>query len=161
MTMLTATKIIRLLKLKPHPEGGWFVETFRDPAGTKGRAHSTAIYFLLKKGEASAWHRVDVAEVWHWHAGAPLKLQIAKTIAKPKAHILGNDLAKGQRPQIVVPAGHWQCARPLGEFTLVGCTVAPGFLFEKFELATSSEAPLPKPARSRATRRAPRNRVRD
>jgi hypothetical protein len=132
--MLNAAKIIRLLKLKPHPEGGWFAETFRDPASNRGRAPSTAIYFLLKKGEASRWHRIDAAEVWHWYAGAPLQLQIAKTVAKPKAHILGDDLSKGQRPQIVVPAHHWQCAHTLGAFTLVGCTVAPGFLFEKFEL---------------------------
>ena len=129
-----AAKIIRRLKLQPHPEGGWFAETFRDPSGHKGRTHSTAIYFLLKKGEASAWHRVDAAEVWHWYAGAPLQLQIAKNIAQPKSHILGNDLTKKQRPQIIVPAQHWQCARSLGDFTLVGCTVAPGFLFEKFEL---------------------------
>lgn len=159
--MLKAAEIIRLLKLKPHPEGGWFAETFRDPAGTKTRAHSTAIYFLLKKGEASAWHRVDAAEVWHWYAGAPLELKIAKTIAKSKAHRLGNDLKKGERPQIVVPARHWQRARSLGDFTLVGCTVAPGFLFETFELAISSEEPSQEPARSRAKRRGPRNRVRD
>jgi predicted cupin superfamily sugar epimerase len=130
-----AAKIIRRLKLTRHPEGGWFRETFRDPGSMRGRAHSTAIYFLLKKGEASRWHRVDAAEVWHWYAGAPLQLQIGKTIAKPKTHVLGNDLAKGQCPQIVVPAHHWQCACSLGDFTLVGCTVAPGFLFEKFELA--------------------------
>lgn len=159
--MLTAANIIRLLKLKPHPEGGWFAETFRDGAGHKTRAHSTAIYFLLRKGEASAWHRVDAAEVWHFYAGAPLELKIAKTIAKPQTKVLGNDLEKGERPQIVVPARHWQCARSLGDFTLVGCTVAPGFLFETFELATSSEAPSPKPARSRAKRRGPRSRVRD
>jgi hypothetical protein len=159
--MSDAGRIIRLLKLKPHPEGGWFVETFRDTAAKRGRAHSTAIYFLLKKGEASAWHRVDAAEVWHWYAGAPLELRIAKTIAKPKTHILGADLARHQRPQIVVPAHHLQCARSLGAFTLAGCTVSPGFLFEKFELATSSEAPSPKPARLRATKRGPHSRVRD
>ena len=129
-----AAKIIRRLKLKPHPEGGWFAETFRDASGPKGRSYSTAIYFLLRKGEASHWHRVDAAEVWHWYAGGPLELKIAKTIARAKPHILGNDLANKQRPQIVVPALHWQCARSLGDFTLVGCTVAPGFLFEKFEL---------------------------
>jgi uncharacterized protein len=159
--MDSAAKIVRLLKLKPHPEGGWFAETFRDPEGTRRRAHSTAIYFLLKKGETSAWHRVDAAEVWHWYAGAPLELQIAKNIAKPKTHILGNALAKAQRPQIVVPAGHWQCARSLGAFTLVGCTVAPGFLFEKFELATSSETLFPKHGQSRATRRGRHSRARD
>ena len=158
--MLKADEIIRRLKLKPHPEGGWFAETFRDPAKIKGRAHSTAIYFLLKKGEASAWHRIDAAEVWHFYAGAPLELKIAKTIARPKTRILGNNLKKGERPQIVVPAHRWQCARTLGDFTLVGCTVAPGFLFETFELATSSAEPSPKPARLRARKRGLRNRVR-
>jgi predicted cupin superfamily sugar epimerase len=161
MTMKSADAIIRLLKLKPHPEGGWFRETFRDPASHRGRAHSTAIYFLLKKGEASRWHRVDAVEVWHWYAGAPLELKTAKTIAKPKTHIFGNDLLKAQRPQIVVPANQWQCARTLGDFTLVGCTVAPGFLFEKFELAISSETLFPKRVRSRATTRGLHNRVRD
>jgi predicted cupin superfamily sugar epimerase len=159
--MESAAKIIRRLKLKPHPEGGWFRETFRDPSHTKGRTHSTAIYFLLKKGEASRWHRVDAAEVWHWYAGAPLQLQIGKTIAKPKTHILGNDLAKDHRPQIVVPSHYWQCARSLGDFTLVGCTVAPGFLFEKFELANVAETPSPTRARLRAKRRGRHSRVRD
>jgi predicted cupin superfamily sugar epimerase len=99
--MIAAARIIRLLKLKPHPEGGYFRETFRD--SRSGRAHSTAIYFLLKKGQASRWHRVDAAEVWHWYGGAPLELLIAKDHKRPKRHVLGNDLAKGERPQIVVP----------------------------------------------------------
>jgi uncharacterized protein len=162
--MSDADKLIRLLKLKRHPEGGWFRETFRDPDGHRGRAHSTAIYFLLKKGEASRWHRVDAAEIWHWYAGAPLELQIGKTIAKPKWHILGTNLARGERPQIVVPANAWQCARSLGDYTLVGCTVAPGFLFEKFELAselTSSGKPNSARAQSPAKRRVPRSRARD
>ena len=152
--MSQANELIRRLKLKPHPEGGWFRETFRDPRTVRGRSCSTAIYFLLKAGEASAWHRIDAVEVWHWYAGAPLALETGKSVAKPKRHILGNDLAKDQRPQIVVPAGHWQCARSLGAYTLVGCTVAPGFLFEKFELAaiTASGKPYPAPARSPATR---------
>ncbi len=122
-----ATRIIRHLHLQPHPEGGWFRETFRD-AGA--RAHSTAIYFLLRAGEVSHWHRIDAAEVWHWYRGAPLELRIQKT-----AHILGNDLEAGHHPQWVVPPGAWQSARTLGAFTLVGCTVAPGFAFSAFELA--------------------------
>jgi len=163
--MTNADRIIRVLKLQPHPEGGYFRETFRDTVRLGGkRAHSTAIYFLLKKGQASRWHRVDAAEVWHWYGGAPLELLIGKTRAKFKRHVLGGDLAKGQRPQIVVPAGHWQAARSLGACTLVGCTVAPGFLFEKFELAELPNAwKKPRPARgkSRATMRGLRSRGSD
>ena len=160
--MTDADRIIRRLKLKPHPEGGWFRETFRD-AGNK-RAHSTAIYFLLKKGQVSHWHRVDAAEVWHWYGGAPLELLIGKSRSRPTRSVLGNDLAKAERPQIVVPAGHWQAARSLGPYTLVGCTVAPGFLFEKFELAEMPNAwgkSNSKPARSRAKTRVLRSRARD
>ena len=160
--MSDADRIIRLLKLKPHPEGGWYRETFRDPG--RKRAHSTAIYFLLAKGQASRWHRVDAAEVWHWYAGAPLELLVAKDRAKPKRHILGSDLAKGERPQLVVPPGQWQAARSLGAYTLVGCTVAPGFLFERFELGempSAWEKASPTPARSRAKTRAPHSRARD
>lgn len=160
--MIDAARIIQVLKLKPHPEGGYFRETFRDSA--PGRAHSTAIYFLLKKGQASRWHRIDTAEVWHWYGGAPLELMIAKDHKRPKRHILGNDLGKDERPQIVVPPEHWQAARSLGAYTLVGCTVAPGFLFEKFELGELPSAwrkSSPKPARSRAKKRGPHSRARD
>src|SRR5512146_1280998 len=136
--MMDADRIIRILKLKPHPEGGHFRETFRDARGK--RAHSTAIYFLLKKHQASRWHKIDAAEVWHWYGGAPLELLIGENRARPKRHLLGGDLAKGERPQIVVPAGYWQAARSSGAYTLVGCTVAPGFLFEKFELAEMPSA---------------------
>ncbi len=150
-----AKDLIRRLKLKPHPEGGWFRETFRDSGTSRGRAHSTAIYFLLRKGEASRWHRIDAAEIWHWYAGAPLELCIANDIVKPKRRVLGNRFARGEQPQIVVPAKAWQCARSLGAFTLVGCTVAPGFVFDKFELlpgdeSTSSEKPYSARERSRA-----------
>ena len=131
---MTADEIIATLGLAPHPEGGWYVQTFVDGAGEDGRARSTAIYFLLKAGEVSHWHRVDAVEIWHWHAGSPIELQIsgAKGIA---AHVLGSDLLSGQRPQVMVPAHAWQSARSLGDWTLVGCTVAPGFRFEGFELA--------------------------
>jgi uncharacterized protein len=128
--MNQADRIIKALKLKPHPEGGHYRETFRDARKT-GRAHSTAIYFLLKRGEVSRLHRVDAAEVWHFYAGAPLEL----IIGKRKRAILGTDLAKKQQPQILVPANVWQSARTLGAYTLVGCTVAPGFEFSGFELA--------------------------
>lgn len=131
-----ADAIIGLLDLAPHPEGGYFRESFRDAAaGTSGRAASTAIYFLLKQGQTSRWHRVDAAEVWHWYAGAPLDLAVAAPDALPQTVRLGSDLASGERPQAVVPAGHWQRARSLGAFTLVGCTVAPGFSFAGFEIA--------------------------
>jgi hypothetical protein len=128
-----ADKIIRRLRLKPHPEGGHYRETFRDSA-TRGRAHSTAIYFLLKRGEESRWHRIDAAEIWHFYSGAPLALSIRNN-ARSVRHILGTELAKKHKPQIVVPAHAWQCARSLGDYTLVGCTVAPGFEFDKFEIA--------------------------
>ncbi|MGQ0673706.1 MAG: cupin domain-containing protein [Hyphomicrobium sp.] len=132
----TADDVIRRLGLLPHPEGGHYRETFRDTVVRPGgRAASTAIYYLLKAGELSRWHRVDAAECWHWYAGAPLALSIAPPDGPSVTHRLGNDLAAGDRPQAVVPPGHWQQARSLGEFTLVGCTVAPGFEFAGFELA--------------------------
>ena len=135
MTGLAAADVIRLLELMPHPEGGHFRETFRDQRSDGGRAASTAIYFLLAAGDVSHWHRVDAVEVWHWHAGAPLELAIAALRDAPNRIRLGNDLDAGERPQAVVPAGHWQSAKSLGAWTLVGCTVAPGFDFAGFELA--------------------------
>ncbi len=134
--MLTAADVIRLLALEPHPEGGHFRETFRDPRRVDGRAASTAIYFLLARGERSRWHRLDAAEVWHWHAGAPLTLELAAHDRGPVDRIaLGPDLAAGQRPQAIVPERAWQAAASLGAWTLVGCTMAPGFEFAGFELA--------------------------
>ena len=131
----TAEDIIHKLGLEPHPEGGFFRETFRDPGASEGRSASTAIFFLLREGELSRWHRVDAAEVWHFYKGAPLELSIAEPTGKPEKLILGNDFTAGQLPQQVVPKGHWQQARSLGEWTLVGCTVAPGFEFSGFEMA--------------------------
>ena len=142
MRALSAAAIIRLLDLKPHPEGGHFRETFRDPGPNDGRAASTAIYFLLARGERSHWHRIDAAEVWHFYAGAPLVLEMAAAEIGPIRRMkLGPDLAMGERPQGVVPAGHWQAAESLGDWTLVGCTVAPGFEFVGFELAPPGWAP--------------------
>jgi uncharacterized protein len=145
---LTAADVIRLLDLKPHPEGGYFRETFRDARQVRdarhvdgGRAASTAIYFLLTRGERSHWHRVDAVETWHWHAGAPLKLELARPGGRIETVMLGSDLVAGDRPQAVVPARTWQAAQSLGDWTLCGCTVAPGFDFKGFELAPAHWAP--------------------
>ena len=134
--MLEADRLIALLDLKPHPEGGHYRQTFRDADGPGGRAHSTAIYFLLKSGEVSRWHRVDAAEVWHFYRGAPLELRIGKDV-----YVLGANVDEAQAPQVVVPPNTWQSARSQGDYTLVGCTVAPGFEFAHFELAPDGFAP--------------------
>jgi len=135
-----AKTIIETLGMQRHPEGGWYVETFRDGnGGTRG--HSTAIYYLLEAGERSHWHRVrDAAEVWHFYAGDPLLLRISDGTTTETV-TLGTDLAKGERPQAIVPADFWQAAEPLGRFTLVGCTVAPGFDFASFEMAAPDWEP--------------------
>jgi predicted cupin superfamily sugar epimerase len=141
MGELSAAEVIRLLDLRPHPEGGHYRETFRDPRDdADGRSLSTAIYFLLVAGERSYWHRIDAVEIWHWHAGAALALQIAGSDGVMTIR-LGADIAAGERPQAVVPAGAWQAAESLGAWTLVGCTVAPGFDFSKFELAPKDWTP--------------------
>lgn len=130
---MTAEEIIKTLGLEYHPEGGWFKETWR--AENDGRATGTCIYFLLGAGEASHWHRVDAAEIWLYHAGAPLVLSLSATGEGPaQDQLLTPDLTKGA-PQIVIPKGHWQAARSTGDWTLVSCTVSPGFQFEGFELA--------------------------
>lgn len=134
---LSAGEVVALLDLAPHPEGGWYRETFRDEPGPDGRSRATAIFFLLEANQQSAWHRVDAVEVWHYHMGAALTLSLAFEGDAAIELVLGPDLAAGQRPQIVVPAHCWQSARPFGEgaWTLVTCTVAPGFEFEGFDLA--------------------------
>jgi len=135
--------IIAILGMAAHPEGGHYAETWRAAAAADGRATGTGIYFLLRAGERSEWHRVDAAEMWHFYAGAPLELSIAPGDGHTAAtrHRLGIDLAAGERPQIVVPVGDWQAARTLGDWTLVGATVSPGFRFEGFELATPGWEP--------------------
>lgn len=133
---LAAADIIRLLGLRPHPEGGHFTETFRDFRVVNGRAVSTAIYYLLMRGERARWHRVDSAEVWHFYSGAPLILEMSTgTSGQIERITLGPDLLSGQRPQAIVPAGVWQAAESSGDWTLAGCTVAPGFEYAGFELA--------------------------
>ncbi|WP_350335510.1 cupin domain-containing protein [Coralliovum pocilloporae] len=132
---MTADDIIIALELQPHPEGGYFRETFRDEQTTDNRSCSTAIYYLLKRGEQSAWHKVDAVEIWHYYAGAPLALSLSDGTEAAIQHLLGPDLQSGQHPQVVVPRDHWQSARSTGDWTLVGCTVAPGFEFSGFEMA--------------------------
>lgn len=138
---MTPDEVIRLLQLEPHPEGGHYRETFRDSAGRGRRAHSTAVYYLLRRGERSHWHRVDAAEVWHHYAGGPLALSIAEPGRPVLTVTLGPDLAAGERPQAVVAGGAWQAAAPIGDWALVGCTVAPGFEFDRFEMAPPGWAP--------------------
>jgi len=138
--MPTAAEIIRKLDLKPHPEGGHYRETHRDAAGLDGRARSTAIYFLLARGERSHWHRIDAVEVWHYYAGAPLKLEIVDG-SKEAIVRLGPDVPAGETPQATVPARAWQAAETLGDWTLCGCTVSPGFQFEGFEMAPKGWSP--------------------
>lgn len=131
---LGANEIIRLLKMKPHPEGGHYAETWRSPG--EGRAAMTAIYYMLQADQVSAWHKVDADEAWLWHAGGPLALTVSPPAGRGASAVtLGPDLRAGQHPQAVIPAGHWQTAETLGHWTLVSCVVAPGFLFSGFTLA--------------------------
>lgn len=128
--------LIQRLGLEPHPEGGWFRETWRaEPTATGERSAGTAIYFLLRAGESSHWHRIDAAEIWHHYAGGPLRLRISLDGIGVQEHLLGPDVEQGQTPQVVVPAHAWQAAEPLDDAVLVGCTVSPGFEFAHFHLA--------------------------
>ena len=135
-SVTAAEEVIAALGLEPHPERGWFRETWREPA-------TTAIFYLLRAGERSHWHRVDATEIWHLYGGDPLELAVSADGRQVDRHVLGPDLAAGHRPQLVVPAGAWQAARPLGAWTLAGCTVAPAFQFSGFELAEPDWEPGP------------------
>ncbi|NEW95847.1 cupin domain-containing protein [Rhodopseudomonas sp. BR0G17] len=138
---LSAAEVIARLGLQPHPEGGHYRETFRDPrCDPSGRSYSTAIHFLLRAGERSHWHRIDAVEVWHYYAGAALMLEVADDDGR-RATTLGPDLGAGHLPQVIVPPRAWQAATSTGEWTLVGCTVAPGFDFAGFELASPGWEP--------------------
>jgi hypothetical protein len=138
-----AARIVEALGLQPHPEGGWYKETFRDEAAADGgRATCTAIFYLLEQGQVSAWHRVrDASEVWHHYAGGPLKLSVAPPDGPARDLVLGPDIFAGHTPQAVVPTDWWQAAEPLGAWTLVGCTVAPAFEFAAFEMAPAGWSP--------------------
>lgn len=142
---LSAADVVRLLDLEPHPEGGHFRETYRDPAtDASGRSRSTAIFFLLAAGEVSHWHKVDAVEIWHFYAGGPLALTLSPNGHDAEAHRLGLNFGAGESPQVVVPQGWWQAAETLGAWTLVGCTVAPAFDFSGFELAPPDWRPTPR-----------------
>jgi predicted cupin superfamily sugar epimerase len=133
--------VVEALGMAPHPEGGWYVERWRAPAADGERAVASAILYLLAAGERSHWHRVDAAEIWQWSGGGPLELRIAEVDdTAPRTYRLGDAIA-GDEPQVVVPAGAWQAARPLGAWALVGCIVAPAFRFEGFELAPPNWEP--------------------
>ena len=140
---MNAEEIIETLGLEPHPEGGYFAETWRHEPASGGRGSGTAIFYLLKEGQSSGWHRIDATEIWHFYAGAPLELQLQ--LQSPErghqSHRLGPNLEQGERPQLIVHPGVWQSARPCGEWTLAGCTVSPAFLFEGFELAAPGWSP--------------------
>jgi len=136
---VTAEEIIKHLGMKPHPEGGHYIETFRSPG--EGRSTGTAIYFLLKAGERSHWHKVDADEIWHFYAGAPLELSMSDDGKSVRRLRLGNDFGIGKQPQIVVPRHVWQAARSLGAWTLIGATVSPGFEFAGFEMAPQGWRP--------------------
>ena len=142
MPDLAADQIIAQLDLSPHPEGGYYRQTW--VAENEGRATGTCIYFLLKAGQASHWHAVDAVEIWHYYAGAPLTLSLAPSLDGPAIdQCLGPDLSAGELPQAIVPTGHWQKAATTGDWTLVGCTVSPGFQFAGFDLA-APEVDIPR-----------------
>ena len=137
-----AADIIARLELKPHPEGGHYRETFRDArVDADGRSRSTAIYFLLARGERSHWHRIDAVEIWHYYAGSALTLQIADDDGQCSCQARPRSSRPAKQPQAIVPPHAWQAAESNGDWTLVGCTVAPGFEFAKFELAPKDWEP--------------------
>ena len=141
---MSADEVIAYLKLEPHPEGGHYRETWRAETKNEGRAAGTAIYFLLGGDEFSHWHRVDAVEIWHFYAGSPLVITISENGCDAEAHHLGPHLKAGQKPQLIVPENAWQTAASLGAWTLVGCTVSPGFEFSGFELAPPDWRPKPR-----------------
>ncbi len=132
---MSAEEIVAALGLVPHPEGGLYLETWREASPEGRRAAGSAIYFLLQENEVSAWHRIDAAEVWHFYGGGPLELLVSDDGKRISVYRLGLDIAGGERPQVIVPPGAWQRARSMGSWTLVGCTVSPAFEFERFEVA--------------------------
>jgi len=145
VSLVKASSVVDALGLQAHPEGGWFAETWRAGAPDGGRPTGSAILYLLAAGEHSAWHRVDADEIWQYSAGDPLELRVwADGDELVTVHHLGGDVTEGSVVQVVVPAGAWQAARPLGAWTLVGCIVTPAFEYEGFELAPADwEPPAP------------------
>ncbi len=133
---MSADDIIKRLNLAPHPEGGHYRQTWSADAAEGERAAGTSILYLLAKGERSHWHHVDADEIWHFYAGAPLKLVTSEKDSGPaRKTVLGPNILAGETPQFVVPKHHWQAAHSTGDWSLVGCTVSPGFRFDGFNLA--------------------------
>ena len=147
MSTTAAATVIERFGLGAHPEGGWYAETWRADAHEGERPTASAILYLLAAGERSHWHRVDAAEIWQYSAGDPLELRVWAGDGTPVVtHSLGPGTSRGETPQVVVPAGAWQAARPLGAWTLVGCIVSPAFEFAGFELAPDGwEPPVTQP----------------
>jgi predicted cupin superfamily sugar epimerase len=151
--MADAAQLIRALGLQPHPDGGHFKEAYRAPGLAAARSAVTSIYYLLRAGERAAWHRIDAVELWHHYAGAPLKLQISEDGERVAASVLGADMVNGERPLAVVPDGAWQSAESLGDWSLVGCTVAPAFEPTSLEMAPAGWSPGKRQSSSRTTRK--------
>lgn len=138
----SVTELIRQLELQPHPEGGWYRETWRAPAPGAARASATSIYFLLEEGQRSHWHKVDASEIWLWHAGSPVVISTSPTDTGPVMDILlGGNILVGETPQHLIEPDHWQSAYASTGWTLVSCIVSPGFEFEGFELAPAEWSP--------------------
>lgn len=136
---MTPAELIERLRLEPHPEGGWYRQTWLGSAEEGQRASGSAIYYLLTDAEVSLRHRVDATEIWHYYRGAPIELSIGTADGPDELYIVGPDIDEGQAPQVLVPPGEWQQARSLGPYTLVGCTVSPAFQFSGFELAEPTQ----------------------
>ena len=141
---MTAAQVVETLGLESHPEGGYFKEIYRDAPTDGSRGAATSIYYLLAADQFSHWHRVDAVEMWHYYAGAPLALTISANGHDAEGYHLGLDLSANQRPFAVVPANAWQTAVSLGQWTLVGCSVAPAFEFKGFEMAPPDWKPEPR-----------------
>ena len=143
---MKAEDLIRALDLTPHPEGGWYRETWRSRSEGGERAAATAVYYLIEPGQISRWNRVDADEMWLWHAGDALELSIAASDEGPVRTVrLGPRIDKGEQPQLIVPAGQWQSAVPVDDgqigYTFLSCIVAPAFEFAGYELAEPGWAP--------------------
>lgn len=140
-TLPPAHEVIARLALEAHPEGGFFRETWRDEPADGGRGRGSSIFFLLRGGEQSRWHRIDSTEIWHFYEGAPLELLVTGDGEHVTRHVMGPGLFDGETPQAIVPPDAWQSARSLGDWTLVGCTVSPAFEFDFFEMADDDFRP--------------------
>jgi len=138
---VTGDDIIRILGMIPHAEGGHYREMYRDTHSEGSRGVMSSIYFLLRAGERSHWHRFDATETWCYHAGAPLELTIWTEGQSIEKHRIGSNVLAGEKPQLTVPTGTWHAAETLGDWTLVGCVVAPAFEFSGFELAPKGWSP--------------------